>query len=103
MQASTQTIVRSRQMPPRKKITEEAKAEEDPSLKNASTPDPDIPNDSGIQSEPSNAESKGEDDNGQLFFSTDGTEPKKEEDNPYLEKEPAGNVPQTEKRSEERR
>ena len=50
MQASTQTIVRSRQMPPRKKITEEAKAEEDPSLKNASTPDPDIPNDSGIQS-----------------------------------------------------
>ncbi|OUU36325.1 MAG: transcription termination factor Rho [Verrucomicrobia bacterium TMED56] len=88
-------------MPPRKKITEEAKAEEDPSLKNASTPDPDIPNDSGIQSEPSNAESKGEDDNGQLFFSTDGTEPKKEEDNPYLEKEPAGNVPQTEEQNKD--
>ena len=72
-------------MPPRKKTTEETSSDQEPASEVKAS-------DASTQSVKSTAKTslkknkqKEVDDSGQLFFSTDGSEPDKEERNPYLE------------------
>lgn len=74
-------------MPPRKKTTEESKSK-DSALDDKENPkDLPVPAKSKAKENksPKKAAAKNNDDNGQLFFSTDGSEPKRSEDNPYIE------------------
>jgi transcription termination factor Rho len=74
-------------MPPRKKTTEDTPSDKDtPSDVKAIDADP-KPDESAKKSSPKKSDLKEDSDSGQLFFSTDGTEPDKEEKNPYLDEE----------------
>ena len=74
-------------MPPRKKTTEDTPSDKDtPSDVKAIDADP-KPDESAKKSSPKKNDLKEDSDSGQLFFSTDGTEPDKEEKNPYLDEE----------------
>ena len=75
-------------MPPRKKQTEDPQNEETPNIENEVATSTDktsveIPESKAEEK----SESKKEEASGQLFFSTDGSGPEKEEQNPYLEEE----------------
>ena len=75
-------------MPPRKKKTEDPQNEETPNIENEVATSTDktsveIPESKAEEK----SESKKEEASGQLFFSTDGSGPEKEEQNPYLEEE----------------
>ena len=87
-------------MPPRKKQTE------DPQNEETSTEEKEVVNSTGKPSMDESktkvadkSESNNEDAGGQLFFSTDGSEPEKEEQNPYLEEE--NSKPKTESKVNE--
>ncbi len=87
-------------MPPRKKQTEDPKNEE------TSTEEKEVVNstekpsmDESKTKVADQSESNNEDAGGQLFFSTDGSEPEKEEQNPYLEEE--NSKPKTESKVNE--
>ena len=87
-------------MPPRKKQTEDPKNEE------TSTEEKEVVNstekpsmDESKTKVADKSESNNEDAGGQLFFSTDGSEPEKEEQNPYLEEE--NSKPKTESKVNE--
>ena len=74
-------------MPPRKKTTEDTPSDNDiPSDVEAIDADP-KPDESVKKTSPKKSDLKEDSDSGQLFFSTDGTEPDKEEKNPYLDEE----------------
>ena len=74
-------------MPPRKKTTEDTPSDKDtPSDVKAIDADP-KPDESAKKPSPKKSDLKEDSENGQLFFSTDGTEPDKEEKNPYLDEE----------------
>ena len=74
-------------MPPRKKTTEDTPFDNDiPSDVEAIDADP-KPDESVKKTSPKKSDLKEDSDSGQLFFSTDGTEPDKEEKNPYLDEE----------------
>jgi transcription termination factor Rho len=74
-------------MPPRKKTTEDTPSDNDiPSDVEAIDADP-KPDESVKKTSPKKSDLKKDSDSGQLFFSTDGTEPDKEEKNPYLDEE----------------
>jgi transcription termination factor Rho len=74
-------------MPPRKKTTEDTPSDKDtPSDVKAIDADP-KPDESAKKTSPKKSDLKEDSDSGQLFFSTDGTEPDKEEKNPYLDEE----------------
>ena len=74
-------------MPPRKKTTEDTPSDNDiPSEVKAIDADP-KPDESVKKTSPKKRDLKEDSDSGQLFFSTDGTEPDKEEKNPYLDEE----------------
>ena len=87
-------------MPPRKKQTEDPKDEktstEEKEVVN-STEKPSM--DESKTKVADKSESNNEDAGGQLFFSTDGSEPEKEEQNPYLEEE--NSKPKTESKVNE--
>ena len=75
-------------MPPRKKKTEDPQNEETPNIENEVATSTDktsveIPESKAEEK----SESKKEEASGQLFFSTDGSGPEKEEENPYLEEQ----------------
>ena len=73
-------------MPPRKKTKEEPKPEDASPNKTEDAKDANAPATSGNTEEKArDAETKSKDDSGQLFFSTDGSAPEKEEKNPYIE------------------
>ena len=73
-------------MPPRKKQTEDSQNEETPNKENeVSTSAEKTTVDISETKAEVKSESKKEEVSGQLFFSTDGSEPEKEEQNPYLE------------------
>ena len=87
-------------MPPRKKQTE------DPENEKTSTEEKEVVNstekpsmDESKTKVADKSESNNEDAGGQLFFSTDGSEPEKEEQNPYLEEE--NSKPKTESKVNE--
>ena len=87
-------------MPPRKKQTE------DPQNEETSTEEKEVVNstekpsmDESKTKVADKSESNNEDAGGQLFFSTDGSEPEKEEQNPYLEEE--NSKPKTESKVNE--
>ena len=87
-------------MPPRKKQTE------DPQNEKTSTEEKEVVNstekpsmDESKTMVADKSESNNEDAGGQLFFSTDGSEPEKEEQNPYLEEE--NSKPKTESKVNE--
>jgi transcription termination factor Rho len=74
-------------MPPRKKTTEDTPSDKDtPSDVKAIDADP-KPDESAKKTSPKKSDLKEDSDSGQLFFSTDGTEPDKGEKNPYLDEE----------------
>ena len=79
-------FVRILPMPPRKKTKEEPKPEDASPNKTEDAKDANAPATSGNTEEKArDAETKSKDDSGQLFFSTDGSAPEKEEKNRYIE------------------
>ena len=87
-------------MPPRKKQTEDPKDEKTSTEEKEVVDSTEKPSmDESKTKVADKSESNNEDAGGQLFFSTDGSEPEKEEQNPYLEEE--NSKPKTESKVNE--
>ena len=87
-------------MPPRKKQTEDPKNEKTSTEEKEVVDSTEKPSmDESKTKVADKSESNNEDAGGQLFFSTDGSEPEKEEQNPYLEEE--NSKPKTESKVNE--
>ena len=87
-------------MPPRKKQTEDPQNEETPNIENEVANSTEKPSMDETKTKVADkSESNNEDAGGQLFFSTDGSEPEKEEQNPFLEEE--NSKPKTESKVNE--
>ena len=88
-------------MPPRKKTTEETPSDQEPPSEVENNDEPTILAESTEMHSPPKKDLGQDNENEQLFFSTDGTETGKVEENPYLDeeidKEPSSNVIKTSK------
>ena len=86
-------------MPPRKKTTEEIPSDQESASEVENNDEPTIPAESTEMHSPPKKDLGQDNENEQLFFSTDGTETGKMEENPYLDeeidKEPSFNVVKT--------